>query len=144
MQSILSSTTLLLGVLATSVLANPQYGDSGSSSPSTTSSVSAAAASAASNVHSVKVGPALTFSPDTVSAAVGDWVEFTFTSGHSVAQSSFDSPCVPLSGGGFYSGFPNAGEVWRVQVNDTNPVWVYCSASGHCEGGMVMVINQAS
>ncbi|OAP64315.1 hypothetical protein AYL99_00287 [Fonsecaea erecta] len=151
MHSPLSSTTLLFGVLATSVLANPQYDyGSGSSSSSSGSSMSssataAAAASSASNIHAVKVGPGLTFTPDTVTAAQGDWVEFTFGEGHSVAQSSFAAPCVPISGGaGVYSGFPNDGDVWRIQVNSTDPLWLYCSATGHCEGGMAMVVNPPS
>jgi plastocyanin len=146
MHSILTSTTLLVSALAASVLATPQYGDSGSGSSSTDSSSATAtasgASSSASNVHSVKVGPALTFTPDTVTAAQGDWVEFTFGEGHSVAQSSFASPCVPINGSSYvYSGFPNDGDVWRIQVNSTDPLWLYCSATGHCEGGMAMVVN---
>ncbi|KIW31035.1 uncharacterized protein PV07_02719 [Cladophialophora immunda] len=149
MPSLLSSTTLIFGVLATSVLANPQYdygGSSGSSSSmSSASATAAAAASTASNIHSVKVGPALTFTPDTVTAAEGDWVEFTFGAGHSVAESSFAAPCVPISGSaGVYSGFPNDGDVWRIQINSTDPLWLYCSATGHCEGGMAMVVNPPS
>ncbi|KEF56872.1 uncharacterized protein A1O9_07062 [Exophiala aquamarina CBS 119918] len=136
MHSIISSTTLLVSVLATSVLASPQYGDS-----SATTTVSAAAASV-SGVHDVQVGPGLTFTPDSLTAAEGDWVQFTFGSGHSVAQSSFDAPCVPLASGmGVYSGFPNDGDVWRFQVNSTDPIWLYCSKVGHCEGGMALVVN---
>ncbi|ETI19778.1 hypothetical protein G647_08791 [Cladophialophora carrionii CBS 160.54] len=139
MHSILSSTTLVFGVLATSVLASPQYGDGGSAT------TSASASSSSAGVHAVKVGPGLTFTPDTVTAAEGDWVEFTFGSGHSVAQSTFDAPCVPMDGGaGVYSGFPNNGDIWRIQVNSTDPLWLYCSAVGHCEGGMVMVVNPPS
>lgn len=135
MHSVLSAA--LISVLATSALASPQYGDSASST--TTASSSAASMS---GVHSVQVGPGLTFSPDSLTAAEGDWVEFTFGSGHSVAQSSFDAPCVPLeSGAGVYSGFPDDGEVWRFQVNSTDPIWLYCSKSGHCEGGMALVVN---
>ncbi|KAJ9616569.1 hypothetical protein H2200_000288 [Cladophialophora chaetospira] len=140
MHSILS--TLAVGVLATSVLASPQYGDDSSSSMTMTMSASS---SSASGVHSVKVGPGLVFTPDTVTAAEGDWVEFTFGSGHSVAQSSFDAPCVPISGGmGVFSGFPNQGDIWRIQINSTDPLWLYCSTSGHCEGGMALVVNQPS
>jgi len=141
MHSILS--TLALSVLATSVLASPQYGDSGSSSSATMTA--SAASSSASNIHAVKVGPGLTFTPDSVTAAQGDWVEFTFGSGHSVAQSSFAAPCVPMSGSaGVYSGFPSDGDIWRIQVNSTDPLWLYCSATGHCEGGMAMVVNPPS
>jgi len=141
MHSILS--TLALSVLATSVLASPQYGDSGSSSSATMTA--SAASSSASNIHAVKVGPGLTFTPDSVTAAQGDWVEFTFGSGHSVAQSSFAAPCVPMSGSaGVYSGFHSDGDIWRIQVNSTDPLWLYCSATGHCEGGMAMVVNPPS
>lgn len=145
MHSILSSTSLVFGVLATSVLASPQYGDSGSSTTmsSTATASSSASSSSASNVHQVQVGPGLTFTPDSFSAAVGDIVEFTFGSGHSVAQSNFANPCVPISGSaGVYSGFPNDGDIWRLEINSTDPLWLYCSATGHCEGGMAMVINE--
>ncbi|KAL2432883.1 hypothetical protein ABEF95_004124 [Exophiala dermatitidis] len=149
MHSILSSTGLVLSVLATSVLGSPQYGDSGSGSSMTATASSSASgssssgSSSSSGVHSVVVGPGLKFTPDTVTAAKGDWIEFTFGSGHSVAQSTFDKPCVPLgNGAGVYSGFPNDGDVWRIQVNSTDPLWLYCSAKGHCEGGMAMVVNQ--
>ncbi|KAL2432853.1 hypothetical protein ABEF95_015549 [Exophiala dermatitidis] len=149
MHSIFSSTSLVLSVLATSVLGSPQYGDSGSGSSMTATASSSASSSGSSSsssssgIHSVMVGPGLKFTPDTVTAAKGDWIEFTFGSGHSVAQSTFDKPCVPLSNGaGVYSGFPNDGDVWRIQVNSTDPLWLYCSAKGHCEGGMAMVVNQ--
>lgn len=139
MQSAITSAAFLLSALASSVLASPQYGDSASSMTSATSSASS---SSASGVHNVKVGPGLTFTPDTVQAAVGDWVEFTFGSGHSVASSSFAAPCVPNENGtSVYSGFPNDGDIWRIQINSTDPLWLYCSASGHCEGGMAMVVN---
>ncbi|KIX07837.1 uncharacterized protein Z518_02491 [Rhinocladiella mackenziei CBS 650.93] len=141
MYSVLPSSALILSVLATSTLASPQN-DYGSGSSSATAT---AATASASGVHSVQVGPGLSFTPDTVTAAEGDWVEFTFGSGHSVAQSSFDAPCVPLEGGaGVYSGFPNDGDVWRIMVNSTDPIWLYCSATGHCEGGMAMVVNPPS
>jgi plastocyanin len=89
----------------------------------------------------VQVGPGLVFTPDTITAADGDTIEFTFGQGHSVAQSTFDSPCVPSGDSAVYSGFPNDGDVWRLQVNGTDPLWLYCSAQGHCEGGMAMVVN---
>ena len=107
--------------------------------------LSVLATSALAAVHSVQVGPGLSYTPDTVTAEEGDWVEFTFGAGHDVVQSSFDGPCVPLASGlGVYSGFPSGGEVWRFQVNDTNPIWLYCSVPGHCQGGMSMVVNPPS
>jgi len=47
-------------------------------------------------------------------------------------------------GSSVYSGFPNDGDVWRIQINSTDPLWLYCSATGHCEGGMGMVVNPPS
>ena len=139
MHSIFSST-IALGVLATSVLAIPQYDDDSSSM--TMSMTASSPASTASGIHQVQVGPGLKFTPDSLTAAEGDWVEFTFGSGHSVAQSSFDAPCVPIEGStAVYSGFPNDGDIWRVMINSTDPLWLYCSASGHCEGGMALVVN---
>ena len=31
--------------------------------------------------------------------------------------------------------------VFTIQINNTKPVWVYCSQTGHCAKGMVMAIN---
>ena len=89
-----------------------QYGSGSSSSSSVASSSTASstastssAAAAPSGVHVVEVGPTLAFNPDSIVAAVGEKVEFQFNSlNHSVVQSSFDAPCVPLNGG-FFSGF---------------------------------------
>ncbi|TVY43402.1 Extracellular serine-rich protein [Lachnellula occidentalis] len=90
----------------------------------------------------------LTFSPNSTTAAVGDTLEFHFyPKAHSVAQSSFASPCVPLSNGtGFWSGgFATASgenkDVFSVLVNDTKPIWYYCAAPEHCQNGMGGVIN---
>jgi len=88
----------------------------------------------------------LSFSPNSTTAAKGDTVVFHFYPGkHSVAESSFDSPCAPLANG-FYSGYldSNSGEsetTFVVTVNDTNPIWFYCSQGNHCQNGMVGVIN---
>lgn len=119
------ASTILVGVLATSVLAAPQAGDSSSRG----------------TVHQVTVGPAFSYTPDSLTAEEGDWIEFTFGRGHDVAQSTFDNPCVPVEGGGVYSGILADGDVWRFQVNSTDPLWLYCSVPGHCQNGMAMVIN---
>ena len=64
--------------------------------------VLAATASAADvKVHVVKVSASsenkLTFSPWKLEAPVGDMIQFQFGVGaHTVTQSSFDNPCVPL------------------------------------------------
>jgi hypothetical protein len=31
--------------------------------------------------------------------------------------------------------------VFTVMVNSTDPIWFYCGQVGHCQGGMVGVIN---
>jgi len=88
------------------------------------------------------------FTPNNMTAQIGDSVLFTFMQkNHSVSQSSFDQPCSSLAGG-FDSGFhPVADNVTGsfptalFQVVDNNPVWVYCRQNGHCQKGMVMAIN---
>jgi plastocyanin len=98
--------------------------------------------------HDIYVGKdGLSFTPDTTTAAVGDSLVFHFYPGHTVAQGSFDSPCTPASGG-FYSGPISASsgeakEKFVVKVNNTDPMWIYCTIPSHCEAGMVGVINPA-
>ena len=105
--------------------------------------------------HVVRVGSlsgALTFMPETLTAAAGDMVQFQFApKNHTVTQSTFDQPCQPASLNsnitGIYSGFiPVAADAsmtatWTVALNDTKPLWLYCSQGKHCQSGMVMVIN---
>jgi plastocyanin len=96
--------------------------------------------------HDITVGPALTFSPNVTHASPSDTLTFHFYPGrHNVAQSPFSTPCVP-STNGFYSGFivPTEGEAnqtFVVTVNDTEPIWFYCSEYMHCQLGMVGVVN---
>jgi len=96
----------------------------------------------------------LEFSPEALSAAIGDQVTFHFNpKNHTVSQSAFANPC-GLKEGGFASGFmPVAANssvdtrpTFTVTVNDTSPVWVYCAqaagtAASHCGKGMVFSIN---
>jgi len=45
---------------------------------------------------------------------------------------------------GFFSGFMPVKDqmgVFTIWVNDTNPIWFYCSQAKHCQAGMVGVIN---
>ncbi|KAJ9385064.1 hypothetical protein DTO063F5_4399 [Paecilomyces variotii] len=109
-------------------------------------------------VHPVKVGwnNTLTFSPDQLNVNPGEMVQFQFyPKNHSVVQSSFDEPCVPMSESmpgmmGIMSGFMPVSEdatqipVFTMMVNDTKPMWIHCSQTGHCQKGMVMAINVAS
>jgi plastocyanin len=88
--------------------------------------------------HVVKVGESgLTFSPNSLNASKGDTVTFHFyPKNHNVVQAAFASPCQPLSGG-FYSGFhaTSSGEAnttFMITVQDTKPIWFYCSQGQHC------------
>lgn len=107
---------------------------------------------AAAATHTVTVGgsPGLVYSPDTIEAAVGDMVLFTFMSqNHTVTQSAFTSPCVKLAGGqGLDSGFmPNPNNTVSpppqimMQVLVSTPTWYYCRQKGHCGQGMTFSIN---
>jgi len=107
-------------------------------------------------VHDVTVGSSngtLAYSPEAISAAVGDQVVFHFEQkNHTATQSSFASPCGPMAGG-FNSGFnpvaPNVTDnfpTYTITVNDTTPIWVYCAqaagtAESHCGQGMVFAVN---
>lgn len=85
----------------------------------------------------------------------GEFVQFQFHTGnHTVTQSTFDKPCEPIGMNsnvtGFHSGFlPVAASAamgmiptYTIQINNTNPLWLYCAKGNHCQSGMVMVINE--
>jgi plastocyanin len=108
-------------------------------------------------VWDVQVGGAngsLTYTPEALSAAVGDQVVFHFNpKNHTVTQSAFADPCGHKEGG-FASGFQfvaanssvDSRPTFTVTVNDTSPVWVYCgqaagTPASHCGQGMVFSIN---
>ncbi|KAM3438202.1 hypothetical protein NHJ13734_004287 [Beauveria thailandica] len=98
----------------------------------------------------------LNFWPDNVKAKVGTMVQVQFRAGnHTLTQSDFDHPCKPIkevnpSAQGIFSAFqPVAasaakGEipVFTIMVNDTKPMWFFCSQGSHCQKGMAMVINE--
>ncbi|ODA82101.1 hypothetical protein RJ55_00606 [Drechmeria coniospora] len=115
------------------------------------------------DVHIVAVGKnpmnnqtGLKYYPEKIKALPGSMVQYQFWDGnHTVTQSSFDKPCVPLSVSntsavGVYSSFQpaaasqNTGRipVFSVMINDTKPIWLYCGQGTHCQKGMVMVINE--
>ncbi|KAE8381337.1 Cupredoxin [Aspergillus bertholletiae] len=109
---------------------------------------STATSSAAGAVHTVDVGEdGFVFDPDTLTVSPGGKVEFHFYPGnHSVAQASFSNPCHPLSASSIFSGFMTGSngrpqQIFTLTVNDTNPIWYYCGQIGHCQAGMVGVIN---
>jgi plastocyanin len=150
--------TLPLFLFSFSALAFPQYeyGEVVKSS-NCSEKQTQAVKNANGTTHDVAVGKdGLVFSPDSLTASIGDTINFHFyAKNHSVVQSSFDSPCQPLSSSNssattVYSGFmPVSGEgqgesVFSMTVNSTGPIWLYCSQGKHCQGGMGMVINQPS
>ena len=84
------------------------YASGACSAPTATSNQPAAvAARAPGATHSVVAGRAgLVFDPENVVAEIGDVVEFHFLpKNHSVVQSSFENPCVPINDNAFFSGF---------------------------------------
>ncbi|KAI4091262.1 MAG: hypothetical protein LQ344_004255 [Seirophora lacunosa] len=145
-------------------------GSDGTSSPKSSPAAFAGTATPSGQVkmHVVKVSNKagdLTFEPNNLQAAAGSMVQFQFYpkeerglitlphhQSHSVVQSTFDQPCEPIenhnaSASGFFSGFMpvQAGDAMRpaftIMVNDTRPIWYYCSRAKHCQDGMVGVIN---
>ncbi|OAA63567.1 extracellular serine-rich protein [Niveomyces insectorum RCEF 264] len=106
-----------------------------------------AASAAAKNIQ-IDVGEnGFTFSPDSVTAAVGDVLDFHFhPTMHSVVMGDFDNACQPAKTGGFYSGFISGdnSDVFQVTINSTDPLFFYCSQVGHCAGGMSGVVNPSS
>jgi len=115
-------------------------------------------------VYTVTVGiveidgqPGRGFDPSSIRPSSGDTIHFTFSLPeyvknppsvqHSATQSTFDTPCTPMSGG-FDSGVQttgsantNTGNTFELQVNSTDPIWFYSSASGDCGSGMVLSVN---
>ena len=63
------------------------------------------------------------------------------TATHDVVTGDFGTPCNPGANSSVSSGFHPPGTTFTVTVNDTNPIYYYCSARGHCQGGMVGAIN---
>ncbi|KAI0702496.1 hypothetical protein BC835DRAFT_1411047 [Cytidiella melzeri] len=118
--------------------------------------VFAAATAVSATVYDVTVGSAsgaLTFTPEAISAAVGDQVVFHFQQkNHTATQSSFANPC-GLKEGGFDSGFnpvpanqTDNFPTFTIPVNDLNPIWVFCdqaagTPNSHCGQGMVFAVN---
>lgn len=77
----------------------------------------------------------LVYSPNQITAAVGDMVQFNFeTKNHTVTQSAFTTPCEKLAGGmGVDSGFmPNPNNtmspppMMMFQVMTTDPICTSC------------------
>lgn len=144
---------MLVSALAIVLSLAPQFTFAHNKRAASSTTLSAQAAT-----HSINVGAdGLKFTPDSVTASVGDIILFRFyPQNHSVARSDYLSPCIPyeLTGAGrqgFWSGFEPINVVlsnpptFQVMVNDTSPIFFYCSAPGACvHDGMVGVINPNS
>jgi len=105
--------------------------------------------------HIVHVGRAdHVFSPDVTIADVGDTITFLFYPlNHSVVKMDPEFPCKPYEmihskGTGFWSGFQflqafrDPPPSYNITINDTQPLWFYCSAIDSCiKFQMVGVIN---
>ncbi|KIO19991.1 hypothetical protein M407DRAFT_142380 [Tulasnella calospora MUT 4182] len=95
-------------------------------------------------VWNVTVGQSgLTFSPNQVTAAVGDTIHFVINPGHSATQNTFATPCTAMSGGSD-SGLVSAASTLDVMVSSTDPLWFHCAQVGHCPAGMVFAANAPS
>ncbi|KAK3318861.1 hypothetical protein B0H66DRAFT_603428 [Apodospora peruviana] len=110
-------------------------------------------AQATAKIIPISVGKTnLTMTPNSIAAEKGDILEFRFwAKNHSVVQGSWKTACQPKpkEEGGFWSGFvpteagaPNS-QVFRVTINDTQPIVFYCSQNTgtHCKKGMFGVVN---
>ncbi|KAK7438818.1 hypothetical protein CaCOL14_008364 [Colletotrichum acutatum] len=94
----------------------------------------------------------LLFYPEVVKANPGDIVQFQFwPNNHTVTQAAYtQAPCNPLQDtmpNGVHSGFiPGVTDgspvgTFNVQVENTEPMLMYCAQGMHCQLGMVMIIN---
>ncbi|KAK2000477.1 extracellular serine-rich protein [Colletotrichum falcatum] len=94
----------------------------------------------------------LLFYPEIVKANPGDIVQFQFwPNNHTVTQAAnTQAPCMPLQDqnpnavhSGFIPGATNGSPVgtFNVQVENTEPMLLYCAQGQHCQLGMVMIIN---
>ncbi|TKA63306.1 hypothetical protein B0A49_13123 [Cryomyces minteri] len=126
-----------------------------SASPSSAFWTATATTSSAVQTHTVTVGKGDNkFVPDVVLANAGDIIQYQFfPPNHSVARAEYLSPYIPYEDTGvdkvgFFSGFQavdailNNPPTYNLRINDTNPVFFYCTAPGSCIGhGMIGVIN---
>ncbi|TID20176.1 hypothetical protein E6O75_ATG07636 [Venturia nashicola] len=151
---------MMLVSAALLALAQSVYGQTSSTFvAATTTSTSSQSSRTTSSVrpaetYKISVGVDHKFSPDITQALVGDLIEFDFMPlNHSVVRAEYKYPCIPYekTGAGkvgFFGGFHPVDAIlsnppsWSVRINDSDPIFVYCSAPGSCINyGMVAVIN---
>ncbi|KAI4746677.1 hypothetical protein E4T50_02964 [Aureobasidium sp. EXF-12298] len=126
-------------------------------SPSPYATAQTATTSSSPSFHTVLVGyQSHSYYPNNITANVGDTIVFQFIAqGHTVVQSNFEEPCVPRDAyhrgrSTFFSGWYNGSDVtsdhpptWNLTVNDTTPIFFYCSRLGSClDNNMIGSINQ--
>lgn len=146
MPNLLWTSAIFVAQLITPLVAQSSLITS-AASPSATSSALA-------QTHTISVGIDHKFKPEVTQAEAGDLIEFLFfPPNHSVVRAEYEFPCIPyeMTGRGkvgFFSGFRPVDAIladppsWTLKVNDTNPIFFYCSAPGSCiRYGMVAVIN---
>jgi len=110
---------------------------------------SALAVAASATNWTVTANSNLTFTPDELVAAEGDWIIFEFSpANHSVVSGPFATPCRPATTGGFYGGFNFAtssglsSNSFAIEVKNASvPIWFYCPQAEHCAKGMVGAVN---
>lgn len=167
------SVTLLLGLVLPlglvsaqgSATATGSVNTAGSTTLATSTITSAPSSTSASSSSSrkpqtftVEVGPGdFIYKPDRLdNVLVNDTVLFQFyPPDHSVARAEYGNPCVPYEYTGkdkvgFFSGVKyvdtaqNLAE-WSLLINDTEPIFFYCTAPGSCiDHQMVGAINPNS
>jgi plastocyanin len=107
----------------------------------------------------VGAGGNLTFTPDSVSAKLGDVIEFQFLShNHTVTQGDPSQGCTPAGSNSYDSGFVyvtdrnstvfyNARQTtligtFTIPVKTTNTMFFYCAQANHCQAdSMVFAVN---
>lgn len=122
----------------------------------TTSAATTDSTSTSSNsptTTTVSVGLNHDFNPDSITAEPGDIIKFIFyPTNHSVVRAAYENPCIPYNyvnpgGDTFFSGnmISETGDEqpeWLLTVNNTDPIFFYCSAPGSCiNSHMVGAIN---
>ncbi|ESZ90951.1 hypothetical protein SBOR_8669 [Sclerotinia borealis F-4128] len=100
--------------------------------------------------YSIAVGGSgLTFVRDALTAQVGDTVKFVFNGNHSVAQSTYDKPCVPSDHAPVFSGViegpsPDSTDAvnptWTLDLKNNGTLWLYSSVADDCQKSMSAMI----
>ncbi|MCJ1388290.1 hypothetical protein MMC18_001136 [Xylographa bjoerkii] len=116
---------------------------------STVTSVMATAPMATGMTHMVTVGGSTNvFSPNSVVAVVGDFIEFVFmAANHSLTQSTFNTPCIKLVGGIDSGAMTNVGGMVTppphitIQITTTTALFFFSEQLNVCGMGMVFSVN---